>query len=93
MVPTPKKDPGVCVLVLVGIAPELSVAVGSVQTTVVPVLPVVVVAVTSLMQLTVGATVSADGGNKNVIAKKMLIFCTFSSFVLKTFIKLLTRLC
>ena len=59
MVPTPKKDPGVCVLDVVT-PPALSVAVGSVQVTVVPPLPVVVVAVTSLMQLTVGATLSTD---------------------------------
>ena len=59
MVPTPKNDPGVCVLEVVT-TPKLSVAVGSVQDTVVPVLPVVVVAVTSLMQLTTGAVLSTE---------------------------------
>ena len=54
VVPTLKKDPGWWVLPVRETTPELSVAVGSVHVTVAPVLPVVVVTVTSLMQAMTG---------------------------------------
>ena len=54
VVPTLKKVPGAWVLPVRETTPELSVAVGSVHVTVVPVLPAVTVVVTSLMQATTG---------------------------------------
>ena len=71
MVPTPKKDPGVCVLDVVT-PPELSVAVGSIQVTDVPVLPVVVDTVTSLMQLTTGAMVSTNRYMRRIYEHKLM---------------------
>ena len=46
--------------------PELSVAVGSVQETVVPVTPLLTVVETSLMQAITGAMVSTDERNAQV---------------------------
>ena len=58
VVPTGKKVPGAWVLDVRETTPELSVAVGSVQVTVVPVTPVLTVSVMSLMHAMTGATVS-----------------------------------
>ena len=58
VVPTLKKFPGACVLPVKETTPELSVAVGSVQVTVVPVTPVLTVSVMSLMHAITGGTVS-----------------------------------
>jgi len=60
VVPTLKNVPGKCVLDTDGVAPELSVAVGSVHVTVVPVLPDATVTVTSLMHETVGGVESTE---------------------------------
>ena len=58
VVPTLKKFPGACVLPVRETTPELSVAVGSVQVTVVPATPVPTVSVMSLMHAITGGTVS-----------------------------------
>ena len=60
MVPTGKNCPGVWVLVDRDAVPPLSVAVGSVQVTVVPPTPLLTALVTSLMQETVGGMVSTE---------------------------------
>ena len=60
VVPTEKNDPGTWVLEVNVSWPELSVAVGSVQVTVVPPTPLLTVVVTSLMQETVGGMVSTE---------------------------------
>ena len=60
VVPTPKKDPGACVLDDNEAVPLLSVAVGSVHVTVVPPTPLLTALVTSLMQETVGGMVSTE---------------------------------
>ena len=61
MVPTGKKVPGLWVLDdRVGTWPELSVAVGSVQETVVPVDPLLTAVDTSLMQAMVGGMESTE---------------------------------
>ena len=66
VVPTLKKLPGTCVLPVRDTVPELSVAVGSTQLTDVPELPAVTVVVTSLIQLTTGATLSTVCGVKSI---------------------------
>ena len=58
VVPTSKKFPGAWVLPVRVTTPELSVAVGSVQLTVVPVSPELTVVDTSLIQAITGSTVS-----------------------------------
>ena len=58
VVPTLKKVPGAWVLPVKETTPELSVAVGSVHVTVVPVLPDVTVVVMSLRHVMTGAVVS-----------------------------------
>ena len=58
MLPTVKKFPGAAVLDDRETVPELSVAVGSVQVTVVPPTPVLTVVETSLMQAMTGSMVS-----------------------------------
>ena len=60
MVPTGKKVPGAWVLDDNEAVPLLSVAVGSVQDTVVPPTPLFTVWVTSLMQEMMGAMVSTE---------------------------------
>ncbi len=70
MVPTTKKVPGAWLLDVNVTMPELSVAVGSVQVTVVPATPLPTVVVMSLIQLMTGGTVSSVGkckeGKKNI---------------------------
>ena len=60
MVPTGKKVPGACVLDVRETVPELSVAVGSVHVTTVPVTPLLTVSVMSLMHAMTGAMVSTE---------------------------------
>ncbi len=60
MVPTTKKDPGAWLLDVRVTMPELSVAVGSVQVTVVPATPVLTVWAMSLRQAMTGGIVSTN---------------------------------
>ena len=60
VVPTLKNVPGLWLLDERVTTPELSVAVGSVQVTVVPEEPRATVTVTSVMQLTTGGVVSTE---------------------------------
>ena len=62
VLPTAKNEPGAWLLSVKVVVPELSVAVGSVQVTVVPPTPVLTVVVISLMQAMVGGVVSTVGG-------------------------------
>ena len=80
VVPTGKKVPGAWVLDEAGVAPELSVAVGSVHVTVVPVTPLLTVVETSLMHETVGGMVST-------IKEKRIhfVYCKMEIFMLHLF--------
>ena len=67
VVPTGKNDPGVWVLDDRDTMPELSVAVGSTQVTVLPLIPLVTVSNTSPMQETTGGMLSTVW--RNVIVR------------------------